>query len=98
MKRTLFSVTLVAFAAAIAGVEEGDGVPQPPPSEWSARNDALTRAQVFRDMTFDAATVDFTVDPNRALVDAALAGHALKLRVLRTSRRHAEVHVICNDL
>ena len=72
MKRTLFSVTLVAFAAAIAGVEEGDGVPQPPPSEWSARNDALTRAQVFRDKTFDAATVDFTVDPNRALVDAAL--------------------------
>lgn len=33
-----------------------------------------------------------------ALVDAALAGHALKLRVLRTSRRHAEVHFICNDL
>ena len=70
MKRTLFSVALVGLGvAALGGFENGDGVPQPPAKEWAARNDALTRARVFRDEPFDAASIDFAVDPNRGVVD-----------------------------
>lgn len=73
MKRTLFSVALVGLGVvALGGFENGDGVPKPPAKEWAQRNEALTRAKIFRDDRFDAASVDFAVDPNRAIVDPAL--------------------------
>ena len=73
MKRTLFSVALVGVGVvALGGFENGDGVPPPPAKEWAARNDALTRARVFRDEPFDAASIDFAVDPNRGVVDSTL--------------------------
>jgi len=68
MKRTLVSVALVAGVAAISGFENGDGIPVPPAREWAARNDALTRARVFRDAVFDASAID----PNKRSVDGAL--------------------------
>ena len=73
MKRTLFSVALVGLGvAAVGGFESGDGVPQPPAKEWAARNDALTRARVLRDVRFDVASIDFGADPNRSVVDNTL--------------------------
>ena len=73
MKRTLFSVALVGIGvAALGGFENGDGVPQPPAKEWAKRNEALTRARVLRTAKFDAATLDFSVDPNRGIIDPAL--------------------------
>ena len=73
MKRTLFSVALVGIGvAALGGFENGDGVPQPPPKEWARRNEALTRARVFRDAKFDASTIDFAVDPNHGVVHPTL--------------------------
>jgi hypothetical protein len=73
MKRTLFSVALVGIGAvALGGFENGDGVPQPPAKEWAARNEALTRARVFREGPFDAASVNFAADPNRGIVDSTL--------------------------
>ena len=73
MKRTLFSVALVGVGvAALGGFENGDGVPQPPAKEWAERNEALTRARILRVAKFDAATIDFSVDPNRGIVDPAL--------------------------
>ena len=69
----MFSVALVGLGvAALGGIENGDGVPKPPEKEWAARNAALARAKVFRDLHFDAAAIDFAVDPNRAHVDPAL--------------------------
>ena len=58
--------------AALGGFETGDGVPPPPAEAWAARNDAMTRARVFRDERFDAASIDFAADPNRGVVDPAL--------------------------
>ena len=73
MKRTLFSVALVGVGvAAFGGFENGDGVPQPPAKEWAARNEALTRARIFRTDAFDARSIDFAVDPNREVVDSTL--------------------------
>jgi hypothetical protein len=67
----MFSVALVGLGvAAVGGFETGDGVPQPLPHEWAARNDALARAKVFRDVRFDAASIDFAADPNSGVVDA----------------------------
>ena len=73
MRRTLFSVALVGLGVAALGrFENGDGVPRPPAKEWAQRNDALTRARVFRDEPFEAASADFSVDPNRSVVDPNL--------------------------
>ena len=73
VKRTLFSVALVGLGvAALGGFENGDGVPQPPAKEWARRNDALSRAKVFRDEPFDAASIDFAADPNRSVVEPTL--------------------------
>jgi hypothetical protein len=70
MKRTLFSAALIGLGvAAVGGFENGDGVPQPPAKEWAARNAALTRAKIFLDRAFDAATIDFAADPNSGVVD-----------------------------
>ncbi len=57
---------------AVGGFENGDGVPQPPAKEWAARNDALSRAKVFREEPFSAAAIDFAADPNRGVVDPTL--------------------------
>lgn len=73
MKRTLFSAALVGLGVvALGGFENGDGVPPPPAEEWAARNEALTRAKIFRGDPFDAASIDFSVDPNRGVVDNTL--------------------------
>ena len=73
MRRTLFSLGLVgAGVVALGGFENGDGVPHPPPAEWAARNDALSRARVFRQEPFDAASIDFAADPNSGVVDNTL--------------------------
>jgi len=73
MKHTLFSVALVGMGVvALGGFENGDGVPQPPKKEWAARNDALTRARVFRDGSFDVRTVNLGADPNSGIVDKSL--------------------------
>ena len=73
MNRTLFSLGLVGLGvAALGGFENGDGVPQPPAKEWAARNEALTRARVFRETSFNAASIDFAADPNRGIVDKTL--------------------------
>ena len=73
VKRTLFSVALVGIGVvALGGFENGDGVPQPPAKEWAARNDALSRAKVFREEPFSAAAIDFAADPNRGVVDPTL--------------------------
>jgi len=73
VKRTLFSVALIGIGVvALGGFESGDGVPQPSPKEWAARNDALSRARVFREEPFNAATIDFGADPNRGVVDSTL--------------------------
>ena len=70
MKRTLFSVALVGIGvAALGGFENGDGVPQPPAEAWARRNDALTRARIFRAEPFDAASIDFAADPNHGVID-----------------------------
>jgi hypothetical protein len=73
MKRTLFSVALVGVGVvALGGFENGDGIPAPPAKEWAARNDALTRAKVFRDDPLDPASIDFAADPNDGVVDRRL--------------------------
>ena len=73
MKWTLFGVALVGLGvAALGAFETGDGVPQPDPKQWAKRNNALTRAHVFRDAPFDAAAIDFAADPNRGVVDPTL--------------------------
>jgi hypothetical protein len=73
MKRTLFSVALVGVGVvALGGFENGDGVPQPPEKEWAARNDALARARIFRQSSFDVRAVDLGADPNRGVVDTSL--------------------------
>ena len=70
MKRTLFSVVIVGTGIALSNIiDTGDGLPRPPEKEWAARNRALTRAKIFRDSTFDAAAIDFNVDPNRGIID-----------------------------
>ncbi len=73
VKCTLFSVALVGLGVlALGGFENGDGVPQPPPKEWARRNDALSRAKVFRDEPFNAGSIDFAADPNRSVVEPTL--------------------------
>jgi hypothetical protein len=73
VKRTLFSVALVGLGvAALGGFENGDGVPQPPAEEWARRNDALSRAKVFRDEPFNVGSIDFAADPNRSVVEPTL--------------------------
>jgi hypothetical protein len=72
MKRTLFSVVLIAGVAAIGNFESGDGIPAPPEREQMTRNGALARARVFREAPFDAAAVDFSTDPNGGVVDTTL--------------------------
>lgn len=73
VKRTLFSVALVGLGVVALGrFENGDGVPQPPAEEWAARNEALSRARVFRDEPFNAATIDFAADPNQGVADPTL--------------------------
>ena len=56
----------------MADFESGDGIPAPTGQEWAARNHALARARVFREATFDAATIDFAIDPNSAVVHPTL--------------------------
>ena len=73
MKNTLFSVLLVgAGIAALGGFETGDGIPAPPEQAWAARNDALSRARIFRDEVFDASSIDFVSDPNSGVIDPQL--------------------------
>ena len=73
MKRTLFSVLLVAAGVALYGsLETGDGLPKPTGEEWAARNDALARARVFRDAPFDASAIDFARNPNSGVIDPTL--------------------------
>ena len=72
MKRTLFSVVLVAAGvAAIGGFETGDGIPKPPEAEWAARNEALRGARVFL-RPFDASRIDFAKDPNEGMVNSSV--------------------------
>lgn len=71
--RTLFGAALVAaWVVALGAFENGDGLPAVPAEAWSARNDALTRAKVFRVDAFDAGRIDFAADPNLGVVDPAL--------------------------
>ncbi len=73
MKRTLYSVVLVAGAGfALSNFEMGDGLPKPPEKEWAARNQAFARAKVFRGEAFEPLKIDFTADPNRGAVDPKL--------------------------
>jgi hypothetical protein len=73
VKHTLFGVALVGLGvAALGGFENGDGVPQPPATEWARRNDVLSRAKIFRDQPFNAASIDFAADPNRGVVEPTL--------------------------
>ncbi len=73
MKFTVFSVVLLgAGIAALSSIENGDGIPAPPEKEWTARNRALARARVFHEAPFDASQIDFTIDPNRGVVDPVL--------------------------
>lgn len=73
MKWTLYSVLLVAVGVtAFGGFETGDGLPAPPAVAWSARNEALARAKVFRGAIFDPSTIDFAADPNHGVVDSNL--------------------------
>ena len=76
MKRTLFSVTLIGLGAvALGAFETGDGVPAPPAKEWAARNDAFTRAKVFREGardSFDPTSIDFALDLNKGAVNNTL--------------------------
>ena len=73
VKYTLFSVALAGLGVLVfGGFENGDGVPQPSPKEWARRNDALSRAKVFRDEPFDAGSIDFAVDPNSSVVEPTL--------------------------
>ena len=65
--------------------------PAPPAKEWAARNDALTRARVFRDEPFDAASIDFAVDPNSGVVDSTLT--SLQIQAGRSQRHDAEVRL-----
>ena len=73
MKRTLLGAALIGVGvAAVGGFENGDGVPPPPAKEWAARNDALSRAKIFVDTPFNAASIDFAQDPNAGVIDNAL--------------------------
>jgi hypothetical protein len=73
MMRTVFSATLVTAAVVVLGAfENGDGLPGVPAEAWTARNEALTRAKVFRNEPFDATKIDFSADPNFGVVDPAL--------------------------
>jgi hypothetical protein len=79
VKRTLFSVALAGLGVVIVGgVENGDGVPRPTPKEWARRTDALSRARVFRDEPFNAASIDFAADPNHGVVDSTLTSCTYK--------------------
>jgi hypothetical protein len=73
VRATILGVVLVAAGvAALGGFETGDGIPAPPEQAWHARNEALTRAHVFRHSAFDASAIDFADDPNEGVVDASL--------------------------
>ena len=74
MKITVFTAVLVgAGIALVSGIENGDGIPAPPEKEWRARSQALARARIFReDARFDAAAIDFTIDPNSGVIDPEL--------------------------
>ena len=73
MKRSLFRAALVAAGVAtLGGFENGDGLPPVEAQAWTARNDALSRARIFRDEEFDASAIDFAADPNRGAVDPAV--------------------------
>ena len=73
VKYTLFGIALTGLGVLVfGGFENGDGVPQPTPKEWARRNDALSRAKVFRDEPFNAGSIDFAVDPNRSVVEPTL--------------------------
>src|SRR5687767_11775496 len=56
----------------MGGFETGDGVSPPPEKEWAARNAAFVRAKIFRTDAFNAAAIDFAIDPNTAVVDPKL--------------------------
>ena len=92
MKYTLFSVALVGLGVVVlGGFENGDGVPQPTPKEWAARNDALSRAKVFRDEPFDAAIHRLRRRPQsrRRRTDT----HELQIQAGRSQRHDAEVRL-----
>lgn len=72
MKRTLFSVALLVVGLGYGGFGVWEGKSEPAPDQLKARNEALARAKVFRNEPFNAATIDFTVDPNRGIVDPQL--------------------------
>ena len=72
MKRTLAGIALVGAALGFSRFETGDGLPKPPEKEWAARNRSFVRAKVFRNVPFDAASIDFSRDPNAGVVDPKL--------------------------
>lgn len=72
MKRTLFSVALLVVGLGYGGFGVWDGMSEPAPDQLKARNEALARAKVLRNESFNAASIDFTADPNRGAVDPTL--------------------------
>jgi hypothetical protein len=72
MKRTLFSVVLLAVGLGYGGFGVWDGRSEPAPEQRKARDEALARAKVFRNKPFNPSAIDFTVDPNRGIVDPDL--------------------------
>jgi hypothetical protein len=71
VKRTAFSIALIAATVVVlGGFENGDGIPNPPEREWAARTEILRRAKVLRQDRFDASNIDFAADPNAGVIDS----------------------------
>ena len=74
MKRTVVSAVLIGVAVgALGGFETGDGIPTPPAELWAKRNDALTRAKVFREDLLQQTRIDLAADLNAGVVDTRLS-------------------------
>ena len=74
-----------------AASRTGDGIPAPPGKAWAARNDALSRARIFRDKSSMPRRSISTSDPNSG-VDRPSA-HDLQIQAGRGVGHHTEVRL-----
>lgn len=76
VKLTVFGIGLIALSTIGLAWPDKSGRPEqvrPPSAEQlHVRNNALARAKVFKEQTFDVSTIDFSKDPNDGVIDTTL--------------------------
>jgi hypothetical protein len=76
MKWTLFGISVVALSTVALAWPDKSGGDEPgkpaTANELRLRDDALARARVLADEPFDAASIDFSKDPNGEAIDPML--------------------------